>query len=157
MAPWARAVGTVGSTVGGVLNGATGGSTGGLGGVLGNTLGNVGSAVGNLLNGNLNGTLGNLGSAVGGLVGGTLSGLGLTKPSAIPPTSPKAPAAADPNAGLIIGTGGLVGNVGQLIGPTTTSLPIRRSTCWVCRWSTCRRSAARSMAWAVRLPVAAHT
>ncbi|WP_295553667.1 ESPR-type extended signal peptide-containing protein [uncultured Stenotrophomonas sp.] len=115
-------VGAVGSTVGGVLNGATGGSTGGLGGLLGNTLGSVGSAVGNLLNGNLNGTIGNLGSAVGGLVGGTLSGLGLTKPSAIPPTSPKAPAAADPNAGLIIGTGGLVGNVGQLIGPTTTSL-----------------------------------
>ncbi len=115
-------VGAVGSTVGGVLNGATGGSTGGLGGLLGNTLGNVGGAVGNLLNGNLNGTIGHLGSAVGGLVGGTLSGLGLTKPSAIPPTSPKAPAAADPNAGLIIGTGGLVGNVGQLIGPTTTSL-----------------------------------
>ncbi|WP_414492292.1 ESPR-type extended signal peptide-containing protein [Stenotrophomonas maltophilia] len=111
---------TVGS-VGGLLNGATGSGTG-LGGLLGNTLGNVGSAVGNLLNGNLNGTLGNLGSAVGGLVGGTLGGLGLTKPSAIPPTSPKAPAAADPNAGLVIGTGGLVGNVGQLIGPTTTSL-----------------------------------
>ncbi|HEL3809479.1 TPA: hemagglutinin [Stenotrophomonas maltophilia] len=115
-------VGAVGSTVGGVLNGATGSSSGGLGGLLGNTLGSVGSAVGNLLNGNLNGTIGNLGSAVGGLVGGTLSGLGLTKPSAIPPTSPKAPAPADPNAGLIIGTGGLVGNVGQLIGPTTTSL-----------------------------------
>ncbi|HFK2894477.1 TPA: ESPR-type extended signal peptide-containing protein [Stenotrophomonas maltophilia] len=111
---------TVGS-VGGLLNGATGSGTG-LGGLLGNTLGNVGSAVGNLLNGNLNGTLGNLGSAVGGLVGGTLGGLGLTKPSAIPSTSPKAPAPADPNAGLIIGTGGLVGNVGQLIGPTTTSL-----------------------------------
>ncbi|HFF6160341.1 TPA: YadA-like family protein [Stenotrophomonas maltophilia] len=111
---------TVGS-VGGLLNGATGSGTG-LGGLLGNTLGNVGSAVGNLLNGNLNGTLGNLGSAVGGLAGGTLGGLGLTKPSAIPPTSPKAPAPADPNAGLIIGTGGLVGNVGQLIGPTTTSL-----------------------------------
>ncbi|MBH1709594.1 hemagglutinin [Stenotrophomonas maltophilia] len=111
---------TVGS-VGGLLNGATGSGTG-LGGLLGNTLGNVGSAVGNLLNGNLNGTLGNLGSAVGGLVGGTLGGLGLTKPSAIPPTSPKAPAPADPTAGLIIGTGGLVGNVGQLIGPTTTSL-----------------------------------
>ncbi|HHA2741859.1 TPA: ESPR-type extended signal peptide-containing protein [Stenotrophomonas maltophilia] len=111
---------TVGS-VGGLLNGATGSGTG-LGGLLGNTLGSVGSAVGNLLNGNLNGTLGNLGSAVGGLVGGTLGGLGLTKPSAIPPTSPKAPAPADPNAGLIIGTGGLVGNVGQLIGPTTTSL-----------------------------------
>ncbi|MBH1636486.1 YadA-like family protein [Stenotrophomonas maltophilia] len=115
-------VGAVGSTVSGVLNGATGGSTGGLGGLLGDTLGNVGGAVGNLLNGNLNGTIGNLGSAVGGLVGGTLGGLGLTKPSAIPPTSPKAPAPADPNAGLIIGTGGLVGNIGQLIGPTTTSL-----------------------------------
>lgn len=115
-------VGAVGSTVSGVLNGATGGSTGGLGGLLGDTLGNVGGAVGNLLNGNLNGTIGNLGSAVGGLVSGTLGGLGLTKPSAIPPTSPKAPAPADPNAGLIIGTGGLVGNVGQLIGPTTTSL-----------------------------------
>ncbi|WP_349744135.1 YadA-like family protein [Stenotrophomonas geniculata] len=115
-------VGAVGSTVSGVLNGATGGSTGGLGGLLGDTLGNVGGAVGNLLNGNLNGTIGDLGSAVGGLVGGTLGGLGLTKPSAIPPTSPKAPAPADPNAGLIIGTGGLVGNVGQLIGPTTTSL-----------------------------------
>ncbi|CRD62702.1 YadA-like family protein [Stenotrophomonas thermophila] len=114
--------GAVGSTVGGVLNGATGGSLGGLGGLLGDTLGNVGSAVGNLLNGNLNGTIGNLGSAVGGLVGGTLGGLGLTQPSAIPPTSPKAPAPADPNAGLIIGTGGLVGNVGQLIGPTTSSL-----------------------------------
>ncbi|MFL0337784.1 YadA-like family protein, partial [Stenotrophomonas maltophilia] len=111
-------VGQVGSAVGGILNG----TTGGLGGLLGNTLGSVGSAVGNLLNGNLNGTVGNLGSAVGGLVGGTLGGLGLTKPSAIPPTSPKAPAAADPNAGLIIGTGGLVGNVSQLIGPTTTSL-----------------------------------
>ncbi|MBH1874739.1 YadA-like family protein [Stenotrophomonas maltophilia] len=115
-------VGTVGGAVGGILNGTTGSPTSGLGGVLGSTLGNVGSAVGNLLNGNLNGTIGNLGSAVGGLVGGTLSGLGLTKPSAIPPTSPKAPAAPDPNAGLIIGTGGLVGNVGQLIGPTTTSL-----------------------------------
>ncbi|MBH1808837.1 hemagglutinin [Stenotrophomonas maltophilia] len=111
---------TVGS-VGGLLNGATGSGTG-LGGLLGNTLGNVGSAVGNLLNGNLNGTLGNLGSAVGGRVGGARGGLGLTKPSAIPPTSPKAPAPAAPNAGLLIGTGGLVGNVGQLIGPTTTSL-----------------------------------
>lgn len=115
-------VGTVGGAVGGILNGTTGSPASGLGGVLGSTLGSVGSAVGNLLNGNLNGTIGNLGSAVGGLVGGTLGGLGLTKPSAIPPTSPKAPAAADPNAGLIIGTGGLVGNVGQLIGPTTTSL-----------------------------------
>ena len=130
-------LGTVGGAAGGAAGGAVNGAVGavgnllggtagnpgsGLGGVLGGTLGNLGGAVGNLLNGNLNGTVNNLGGAVGGLVGGTLGGLGLSSPSAIPPTSPKAPAPADPNAGLIIGTGGLVGNVGQLIGPTTTSL-----------------------------------
>ena len=115
-------VGSVGSVVGGLLGGGSTTPGSGLGGVLTGTLGNVGGAVGNLLDGNLNGTVNNLGGAVGGLVGGTLGGLGLTQPSAIPPDSPKAPAPADPNAGLIIGTGGLVGNVGQLIGPTTSSL-----------------------------------
>ncbi|WP_295516855.1 YadA-like family protein [uncultured Stenotrophomonas sp.] len=97
----------------------------GLGGLLtgvGSALNGVGGAVGSLVNGDLNGTVGNLGGAVGGLLGNTLGGLGLTQPSAIPPDSPKAPAAADPNAGLIIGTGGLVGGVGALIGPTTASL-----------------------------------
>lgn len=97
----------------------------GLGGVLngvGTALNGVGNAVGSLLNGDLSGTVGNLGGAVGGLVGNTLGSLGLTKPSAIPPTSPKAPAAADPNAGLVIGTGGLVGGVTELLGPTTASL-----------------------------------
>ncbi|WP_445394384.1 ESPR-type extended signal peptide-containing protein [Stenotrophomonas maltophilia] len=115
-------VGSVGSVVGGLLEGGSTTPGSGLDGVLTGTLGNVGGAVGNLLEGNLNGTVNNLGGAVGGLVGGTLGGLGLTQPSAIPPDSPKAPAPADPNAGLIIGTGGLVGNVGQLIGPTTSSL-----------------------------------
>ncbi|MEJ6329219.1 ESPR-type extended signal peptide-containing protein [Stenotrophomonas maltophilia] len=115
-------VGSVGSVVGGLLGGGSTAPGSGLDGVLTGTLGNVGGAVGNLLEGNLNGTVNNLGGAVGGLVGGTLGGLGLTQPSAIPPDSPKAPAPADPNAGLIIGTGGLVGNVGQLIGPTTSSL-----------------------------------
>ncbi|KAA9000908.1 hemagglutinin [Stenotrophomonas cyclobalanopsidis] len=97
----------------------------GLGGLLtgvGTALEGVGGAVGSLVNGDLNGTVGNLGGAVGGLLGNTLGGLGLTQPSAIPPDSPKAPAAADPNAGLIIGTGGLVGGLGALIGPTTASL-----------------------------------
>ena len=97
----------------------------GLGGLLtgvGSALDGVGGAVGSLVNGDLNGTVGNLGGAVGGLLGNTLGGLGLTQPSAIPPGSPKAPAAADPNAGLIIGTGGLVGGVSALIGPTTASL-----------------------------------
>ena len=97
----------------------------GLGGLLtgvGSALNGVGGAVGSLVNGDLNGTVGNLGGAVVGLLGNTLDGLGLTQPSAIPPDSPKAPAAADPNAGLIIGTGGLVGGVSALIGPTTASL-----------------------------------
>lgn len=97
----------------------------GLGGLLngvGTALNGVGSAIGSLLNGDLNGTVGNLTGAVGGLVGNTLGSLGLTSPSAIPPTSPKAPAAADPNAGLVIGTGGLVGGVTELLGPTTASL-----------------------------------
>ncbi|MBH1663964.1 hemagglutinin [Stenotrophomonas maltophilia] len=115
-------VGSVGSVVGGLLGAGSTTPGSGLDGVLTGTLGNVGGAVGNLLEGNLNGTVNNLGGAVGGLVGGPLGGLGLTQPSAIPPDSPKAPAPADPNAGLIIGTGGLVGNVGQLIGPTTSSL-----------------------------------
>ncbi|AWH53686.1 hemagglutinin [Stenotrophomonas sp. ESTM1D_MKCIP4_1] len=97
----------------------------GLGGLLtgvGSALEGVGGAVGSLVNGDLNGTVGNLGGAVGGLLGNTLGGLGLTQPSSIPVDSPKAPAAADPNAGLIVGTGGLVGGVGALIGPTTSSL-----------------------------------
>jgi len=97
----------------------------GLGGLLngvGTALNGVGGAVGSLLNGDLNGTVGNLGGAVGGLLGDTLGGLGLTQPSPIPANSPKAPAAVDPNAGLMIGTGGLVGGVGSLIAQTTNGL-----------------------------------
>ncbi len=40
----------------------------------------------------------------------------------ISPTNPKFPAAPDPNSGLIIGTGGLVGSLSQLLGSTTTGL-----------------------------------
>ncbi|HYQ21851.1 YadA-like family protein [Stenotrophomonas sp.] len=97
----------------------------GLGGLLtgvGSALDGVGNAVGSLVTGDLNGTVNNLGGAVGGLLGNTLGGLGLTQPSPIPANSPKAPAAADPNSGLIVGTGGLVGGVSALIGPTTDSL-----------------------------------
>ena len=97
----------------------------GLGGLLtgvGSALEGVGGAVGSLVNGDLNGTVGNLGGAVGGLLGNTLGGLGLTQPSPIPADSPKAPVAVDRNAGVIVGTGGLVGGLGSLIGPTTASL-----------------------------------
>ncbi|WP_406235960.1 YadA-like family protein [Isoptericola jiangsuensis] len=97
----------------------------GLGGLLtgvGSALDGVGGAVGSLVNGDLNGTVGNLGGAVGGLLGNTLGGLGLTQPSPIPTDSPKAPVAVDRNAGVIVGTGGLVGGLSSLIGPTTASL-----------------------------------
>ncbi len=97
----------------------------GLGGLLtgvGSALDGVGGAVGSLVNGDLNGTVGNLGGAVGGLLGKTLGGLGLTQPSPIPADSPKAPVAVDRNAGVIVGTGGLVGGLSSLIGPTTASL-----------------------------------
>ncbi|WP_313050092.1 YadA-like family protein [Stenotrophomonas cyclobalanopsidis] len=97
----------------------------GLGGLLtgvGSALDGVGGAVGSLVNGDLNGTVGNLGGAVGGLLGNTLGGLGLTQPSPIPADSPKAPVAVDRNAGVIVGTGGLVGGLSSLIGPTTASL-----------------------------------
>jgi trimeric autotransporter adhesin len=54
-----------------------------------------------------------------GLVGGLLGG-GVV--NALPPGSPKAPGPVDPNAGLIIGTGGLTGSLGQLVGPTAQNL-----------------------------------
>ncbi|WMJ69486.1 YadA-like family protein [Stenotrophomonas sp. 24(2023)] len=97
----------------------------GLGTILngvGSAVNNLGGAVGNLLNGNVNGAVNGIGNAVGGLVGGVVGGLGLSSPSAIPPGSPKAPAPADPNSGVIVGTGGLVGGLGQLLGPTTSAL-----------------------------------
>ncbi|WP_312709007.1 YadA-like family protein [Stenotrophomonas sp.] len=97
----------------------------GLGGLLngvGSALGGVGDAVGSLLNGDLNGTVGNLTGAVGGLVGGAVGGLGLSSPSPIAANTGKAPVAGDPNAGLIIGNGGVVGGLSALIGPTTNGL-----------------------------------
>lgn len=90
-------LGSVGSTVGGS------GLLGDLGSGLGSTIGSVGGA------------LGTVGTALGGAPGGVM-------PTALPPGSPKAPAPADPNAGLVIGTGGLVGSLGQLIGPTGQGL-----------------------------------
>ncbi|KAF1016806.1 MAG: hypothetical protein GAK31_00064 [Stenotrophomonas maltophilia] len=97
----------------------------GLGAVLGSVgtaVNNLGGAVGTLLNGDVGGALNGIGNSAGGLVGGVVGGLGLSTPSAIPPNSPKAPAPADPNSGVIVGTGGLVGGLGQLLGPTTSAL-----------------------------------
>ncbi len=99
-----------------------GGLLNGVGTGVGSLLEGVGGAVGSLTNGDLNGTVGNLVGGVGGLVGNTVGGLGLSTPSAIPPTSPKAPRPNDPNSGLIVGTGGAVGTLSGLLSGTTQSL-----------------------------------
>ena len=97
--------------------------TGLLGGV-GDLLNGVGTTVGGVLDG-VGGTVGDLLGGVGNTVGGILQpvvGTVLPAPTALPPGSPKGPAPADPNAGLVIGTGGLVGSLSQLVGPTAQGL-----------------------------------
>ncbi|MDR6094590.1 YadA-like family protein [Stenotrophomonas sp. SORGH_AS_0321] len=101
---------------------ASGLNLGSVVGGVGSLLDGVGNAVGGLVQGDLNGVVGGVVGGVGGLVGGVTDGLGLSSPSAIPPTSPKAPRPADPNSGLIIGSGGLVGTLSTLVGPTAQGL-----------------------------------
>ena len=101
---------------------ASGLNLGSVVGGVGSLLDGVGNAVGGLVQGDLGGVVGGVVGGVGGLVGGVTDGLGLSSPSAIPPTSPKAPRPADPNSGLIIGSGGLVGTLSTLVGPTAQGL-----------------------------------
>lgn len=104
--------------VGGLLGGV-----GDLATVVGGVVENVGSTVaGSGLLGDLGNGLGNTVGDLGGVVGSIGSGLGGGVVNALPPGSPKAPAARDPNAGLIIGTGGLTGNLSELVGPTAQGL-----------------------------------
>lgn len=104
--------------VGGLLGGV-----GDLATVVGGVVQNVGGTVaGSGLLGDLGTGLGNTVGDLGGLVGTVGSGLGGGVVTALPPGSPKAPAASDPNAGLIIGTGGLVGGLTELVGPTGQDL-----------------------------------
>lgn len=98
-------VGGVGTTVGNVV--------GGVSDTLGNVVGGVGTTVGNVVGG--------VGNTVGGIVGG-VGAVVFPAPTSLPPGHPKAPAATDPNAGLIIGTGGLVGSLSSLVGPTAQGL-----------------------------------
>ncbi len=96
----------------------------GLGNALGGLLNGVGGAVGGLLDG-VGSTVGAITSPVLGAVGTITTpiiGTVLPSPTSLPPGHPKAPAPADPNAGLIIGTGGLVGSLSQLVGPTGQGL-----------------------------------
>jgi autotransporter adhesin len=112
--------------------GLLGGVLGGVGDVLGNvgsTLGSVGSTLGDAgllgnLGSNLGSTVSNVGTGVGNLgtsLGGT-TGSANVVPASLQPGNPKAPAPADPGAGLIIGTGGLTGSLSELVGPTAQGL-----------------------------------
>jgi len=96
----------------------------GLGGAVGDLLNGVGGVVGGVVEGVggvLGGVVGGVGSVVGGVTAPVL-GTVFPAPTALPPGSPKGPAPADPNAGLVIGTGGLVGSLSQLVGPTAQGL-----------------------------------
>jgi len=91
--------------------------------VVGSAVQNVGNTLGGSgLLGDLGTALGSTVSDLGGVVDSVGSGLGGGGVNALPPGSPKAPAPSDPNAGLIIGTGGLTGSLSQLIGPTAQGL-----------------------------------
>lgn len=106
----------------GLLGGLLGG-VGDLATAVGGVVQNVGSTLGSTgLLGDLGTGLGNTVSDLGGLVDAVGSGLGGGVVNALPPGSPKAPVASDPNAGLIIGTGGLTGNLSELVGPTAQGL-----------------------------------
>lgn len=99
-----------------------GGLVEGVGSGVGSLLTGVGDAVDHLGNGNLGGTLGSVVGGVGGLVGGAVDGLGLVRPSSIPEDSPKAPRGGDRQSGLIVGSGGVVGTLETLLGPTGQDL-----------------------------------
>ncbi|MCF7751372.1 hypothetical protein KQ945_11475, partial [Bacillus subtilis subsp. subtilis] len=97
----------------GGLLGGVGDLLNGVGSTLGNVVGGVGNTVGNVVGG--------VGSTVGNIIGGVVGGV-FPAPTSLPPGHPKAPAPADPGAGLIIGTGGLVGSLSTLVGPTAQGL-----------------------------------
>ncbi|WP_447593973.1 YadA-like family protein [Stenotrophomonas rhizophila] len=108
----------------GGLLGGVGDLLGGVGNTLGNVVGGVSNTVGNVVGGvsdTLGNVVGGVGSTVGNVVGGVVGGV-FPAPTSLPPGHPKAPAAPDPDAGLIIGTGGLVGSLSTLVGPTAQGL-----------------------------------
>jgi len=108
----------------GGLLGGVGDLLKGVGNTLGNVVGGVSDTVGNVVGGVSN-TVGNVVGGVGGTVGNIVGGVGgvvFPAPTSLPPGHPKAPAPTDPNAGLIIGTGGLVGSLSSLVGPTAQGL-----------------------------------
>ena len=137
----AGVVGAVGGAVNDAGNAVVGGALGAVGGVSGSTAlgGQLGGAVDGLTGGVANG----LTSLVGQVTGNPapapvpsastlpLSGVGLggltgsstnVSPMALPPGDPRLVSGTSRTSGLVVGTGGLVGTVGTLLGPTLQDL-----------------------------------
>lgn len=137
-------LGTIGSTV---QQGNLAGVVGAVGGTVHNVAGEL-VAGGSATVGGLTGTvdpLGGVGSVVGGVTAGLSNGLAgtvgqltgnpapsgvivspnappLTHPSGLQPGDPRRVPAGSRTSGLIVGTGGAVGTLGSVIGPTLQNL-----------------------------------
>ena len=128
----AGVVGAVGSTVNGAGNALVGGVTGTVGGIGGS------ATVGGTLGGTVDGLSGSVANGLAGLVGQLtgnpvpapvpaaatlpLGGVGQVMPDALPPGDPRLVPGGSRTSGLVVGSGGLVGTVGSLVGPTLQDL-----------------------------------
>ena len=137
----AGAVGAVGGAVNDAGNAVVGGALGAVGGVSGSTA--LGGQLGGTVDGLTGGVANGLTSLVGQVTGNPapaplpsastlpLSGVGLggltgsstnVSPMALPPGDPRLVSGTSRTSGLVVGTGGLVGTVGTLLGPTLQDL-----------------------------------
>ena len=109
-------VGGVGNTVGGVAGSGAGNPVNGLAGV-------VGGVTSGLSNG-LTGTVGQLtgNPAPSALITMPAAGSGGVAPMALQPGDPRLVPGGSRTSGLVVGSGGLVGTVGTLLGPTLGDL-----------------------------------
>ncbi|KRG76797.1 hypothetical protein ABB30_08760 [Stenotrophomonas ginsengisoli] len=116
----AGVVGAVGGTVHNAGNAVVGGLTNTVGGVTGSTTqvagltGVVGGLTGGLSNG--------LANTVGSLTGNVAPSSVMVTPMALQPGDPRLVPGGSRTSGLVVGTGGLVGTVGTLLGPTLQDL-----------------------------------
>lgn len=126
----------VAAALGGTVHDAGQALVGGAGGTAGGLLGST--TLGGQLAGPVNGLTGGLANTLAGSVGqltgnpvaapvpnaGTLplGGAGMAAPAALPPGDPRRVPAGSRTSGLVVGSGGLVGTVGTLLGPTLQDL-----------------------------------
>jgi autotransporter adhesin len=100
------AVGGLSTTLGGIV-GASHSTTGGLTGMLGGVTAGVGNG---------------LTHTVGQLTGNPAPSPIIAHPAALPPGDPRLVPGGSRTSGLVVGSGGLVGTVGTLLGPTLQDL-----------------------------------